>query len=104
MMTTHSTIKNHCLSCRIRNGIPTIHGHVWGYYASRNGARMLVVECGADQRIRINDAVEIVVIKTCNGNVQLGIDNVADLDRSIRARQRLAEAFRVNAKEEMLKC
>jgi len=68
-----------------------IHGHAWGYYASRDGARMLVVECGADHRIRINDTVEIVVLEIGNGTVQVRIDDAANSNVPIREKQPSAE-------------
>jgi hypothetical protein len=85
MMKTRLKNKNYCVSCHIREGIPTINGSVWGYYASRNGVRMLVVECHTDQRIQINGAMEIVVIETGNNRVQLGIDDVANADTPARS-------------------
>lgn len=81
-MTTRSKIKNDCVSCQIEEGILTINGPPWGYYVSRDGTRMLVLECSADQRIRLNGTIEIVVIETCNGEVQLGIDDAAYSDRN----------------------
>jgi len=68
-------IKKYCVSCQVPNGIPTINNDVWGYYASRDGARILVVECRTGQRIRIDDAVEVVVLEISNGEVRFRINN-----------------------------
>jgi hypothetical protein len=72
-MKTHSKIDNHCLSCQTLEGVPTIDGGAWCYYASRNGTRMLVVERRLDQRIRINGKIEIIVVKIGAEDVHVGI-------------------------------
>jgi hypothetical protein len=61
-----------CATCEIRDGIPRTNG--WGYYASRGGSRMLVMERRSDQRIRINDSIEIIVLEIGDDKVRLGID------------------------------
>ena len=76
-MSTCSETPSHCLSCRIEDGTPTMDRRDWGYYSSRNGVRMLVVEQRADERIRINDTIEVVVLETGKEDVRLGIDQVA---------------------------
>jgi len=68
-----------CVACEIRKGIPTTSG--WGYYASRNGMRMLVVERRRDQRIRINDKIDIVVLDADDDKVRLGIEGAPDSPR-----------------------
>jgi hypothetical protein len=62
-----------CATCEIRDGVPTTSG--WGYYASENGKRMLVVERKLDQRIRINGEIEIVVLELSNGRVRLAVES-----------------------------
>jgi hypothetical protein len=68
----------HCAICEIRDGIPTTKG--WGYYAFRNGVRLLVVERGLDQRIRINGTIEIIVLEAGNEKVRLGIEGAPRFD------------------------
>jgi hypothetical protein len=65
-----------CVACEVREGVPTTKS--WGYYTSRNGSRILVVECRPGQRIRINGAVEIVVLGADNETARFGIDGEAD--------------------------
>jgi hypothetical protein len=77
-MKTHSTIKTHHAWCRRQKGIPAINSHAWGYYASRAGERMLVMECSVGQRIRIDGTIEVVVLKIVDGEIQFGINDVAD--------------------------
>jgi len=72
MLGTISKSKKDCVSCHIRDGVPTTTGR--GYYASQNGTRVLVVERSIGQRIRINGEIEIIVCRARNGEVQLGID------------------------------
>lgn len=51
------------VSCTLRNGLLTVHGHAPSYYLSQRGrAPMLVVTCEENQRLRINDAIDIVVL------------------------------------------
>jgi hypothetical protein len=69
-----------CMSCHVGNGAPRMDGCGWGYYASRGGEQMLVVERGAGQRIRINGAIEVVVLETSNGAVRLRIDDVGSAE------------------------
>jgi hypothetical protein len=67
-----------CANCEVREGIPTTQG--WGYYASRNGSRMLVLDRRLDQRIRINGTVEIVVLEAGDEKVRLGIEGALGSD------------------------
>jgi hypothetical protein len=71
-----------CATCEIRDGIPTTKG--WGYYASRGGAPMLVMERRTDQRIRINGVIEIIVLEADNGKVRLGIECAPSLHGRVR--------------------
>ena len=64
-----------CLPCHIRDGVPTTDDQTRGYYSSRDGARMLVVERKTGQRVRINGTVEVVVLESENGKVRLGISS-----------------------------
>lgn len=78
VMKSRSESSHHCATCEIRDGIPRTNG--WGYYASHDGTRMLVMERRPDQRIRINGTVEIVVLEADNERVRLGIDGTPGLD------------------------
>lgn len=52
-----------CASNVRRNGLITVRGHVPSYYRSQPGQLpMLVVTCEENQRIRINDALDIVIL------------------------------------------
>lgn len=52
------------VSCTLRNGMLTVQGHALSYYLSQPGRTpMLVVTCEANQRIRINDAIDVVVLR-----------------------------------------
>ncbi len=52
------------VSCTLHNGILTVQGHASSYYLSQPGRPpMLVVTCEANQRIRINDAIDVVVLR-----------------------------------------
>jgi hypothetical protein len=73
MRTTNSSTKSDCESCQIRDRIPRINGRARGYYTSRNGVRMLIVEPSVNQRMRINGTLEVVVLEIGDGEVRLGI-------------------------------
>ena len=74
VITDRSQCKTIGVSCRDDDGLPRMSDRVWGYYISRDGARMLVVECVANQRIWINDSIEIVVMGSNDDEVQFGIE------------------------------
>lgn len=80
MISTASEMENTQVQCQVRDGVVTIDGQGWGYYTSRNGVQMLVVEWIAKQRLRINDAIEVTVLEIDNGNVRLSVERIADTE------------------------
>jgi len=59
----HGSRRSDFVSCEVRNGWIRLRGRASSYYLSRPGREpMLVVRCGENQRIRINDAVDLVVL------------------------------------------
>lgn len=51
------------ICCELRKGLVTIRGRTRSYYLSQPGRLpMLVITCEEAQRIRINDAIDIVVL------------------------------------------
>ena len=77
-MANFNNNKSNCVSCRVQDGLVAIEGRGRGYYSYQNGTRMLVLERNADQRIRIDGILEIVVLELGNGSVRLGIDYLKD--------------------------
>jgi len=76
MIMSSSSIRTHGITCRCGDGIPAFNGGGRGYYVSRGGTRMLVMECKPGQRVRINDTIEVVVLATGDDEVRLAIDAV----------------------------
>ncbi len=70
---------NDCLTCQYRRGVPTLDGPGRGYYLSRNGARMLVLERGAKQRVRVNGDFDLIVLETADGEVRFGIHSCKEV-------------------------
>jgi len=62
------------VACQAGKGLPTVDGKARGHYVShRGGQRMLVLECGQGERIRINGTTEIVVLEICPEEVKVAI-------------------------------
>jgi hypothetical protein len=69
-----------CVPCDIRQGFPTVPAHVWSYYVSRQGGRrMFVLNLKPNQRIRINDRIDVVISGIRKGEVELGIECPSDV-------------------------
>jgi sRNA-binding carbon storage regulator CsrA len=59
---------------------PTIRGRHWAYYASGYGRRlMLVVQGKNGERIRINETIDVIILKPRNGQARLGIECSPDM-------------------------
>jgi len=68
-----------CVSCQIGDGLPTADGKAHSYYVSRHdGRRMLVVERGVGERLRINDTTEVIILKIRPELVNLAVEYVPD--------------------------
>jgi hypothetical protein len=62
------------VSCEFQQGFPTVRGCPASYYLFHStGRRMLVVPRGKQQRIRINEEIEVVVLDVKGDRVRLGI-------------------------------
>ena len=62
------------LSCKLQNGIPTVHGSDSGYYHfSQEGKRFLVLNRRQDESILIDNTIDIVVLEVKDDEVILGI-------------------------------
>lgn len=71
-----------CVACEVRNGLPMVRGKVRGHYVShQGGSRMLVIERGRGDRIRINDSTEIVVLEIYADRVMIAVEFSTDLSR-----------------------
>ena len=70
------------VSCNVGQGPPTVNGRVWSYYVSQqDGRQMLVVNRRTGERIRLNNAIEIVILEVDNGRVQIGVATPPDDDK-----------------------
>lgn len=68
-----------CVSCEVRNGLPTLLGNARGHYVSRQGgSRMLVFDRRPGQRIRINGTTEVVVLEIHPDQVTIAIETSPD--------------------------
>ncbi len=67
-----------CISCRSRKGAVAIDGWGRGYYDSRDGVLMLVLERGVGQCLQIDDELEVVVLEVGEGMVRLGVIRPGD--------------------------
>lgn len=68
-----------CVSCEVRDGLPTVHGKVQCYYLSpRGGARILVLERRQGDRIRINGTTELIVLEIHFDQVKVAIAPLGD--------------------------
>jgi carbon storage regulator len=69
-----------CVSCKVDNGLPMVHGKARGYYVShRGGRRTLVVVRGRGERIRINGTTEIVILEIHADQVNIAIKSLPDV-------------------------
>jgi len=60
--------------CELCNGLPVVHGKARGHYVSRTGGRrMLVLERSQGERIRINEATELVVMEVHPERVMIAV-------------------------------
>jgi len=71
-----------CVSCEVRNGLPTLLGKGRGHYVSRQGgSRMLVLDRCPGQRIRINGTTEVVVLEIHPDQVKIAIESSHDVTK-----------------------
>lgn len=83
---------NEYVSCTLHNGLLTVRGHAPSYYLSRPGQTpMLIVTCEENQRIRINDAIDIVVLDTHDSQAVRGLSCPSPIRYTAR---RLVERLR----------
>lgn len=69
-----------CVACEVRNGLPVVRGKVRGHYVShQGGSRMLILERGRGECIRINDTTEIVVLEIYHDQVEIAVGCSSDL-------------------------
>jgi len=72
-------VERRSVSCGIANGLPIAEGRAHSYYIFRqDGRRMLVVQRRSGERLRINGAVEVVILETHPNLVKLAIECVPD--------------------------
>ena len=63
-----------CVSCQVHDGMALICGNAWAYYISQHGrGRVLVLDLAKEERLRINDDFEIVVMDIEGGRATLGV-------------------------------
>ena len=78
-MPRHSENDKRCVSCEVRNGLPTAKGKAPAYYVSRHdGRRMLVVARRSGERLRINGPAEVVVLEIHLDLVKFAIECLSD--------------------------
>jgi sRNA-binding carbon storage regulator CsrA len=81
------------VSCRLQDGFFLVRGRAASYYWSRPGLPpMLVIRCGENQRIRINEEIEIVVLDIHDSRVVRGLPCPSAIQYTAR---RLADRLRV---------
>jgi hypothetical protein len=70
---------NRCMSCDVHGGLPTAKGNAWSYYVSNHrGHQMLVSELSKGDRVRINDATDVIILEIHDGQIKIGIQRLAD--------------------------
>jgi hypothetical protein len=63
-----------CVLCRVHDGIASICGRAWAYYILQHGrGRVLVLDLAEEERLRINDNCEVVVLDVKGNHVRLGV-------------------------------
>jgi hypothetical protein len=78
-MPQHPKTDGRCVSCEVGNGLPIANGKAPGYYVSRHdGHRMLVVERGTGERLRINGSIEVVILEIHPDLVKFAIECLLD--------------------------
>ncbi len=78
-MPQRTDVERRSVTCEIANGLPISNGKARSYYISRHdGRRMLVVLGRSGDRLRINGAIEVVILEAHPHLVKLAIECLPD--------------------------